>query len=56
MTTPDSFTDDLMNLISDSELELECPNCGKDIVFKLSDIGTSVNCPHCNEVINLEAK
>ena len=56
MTTPDSFTDDLMDIITDSELELECPNCGKDIIFTISDIGTSVKCPHCKEVIELEAE
>ncbi len=56
MVSPDSFASDLMNAITESEIDCECPNCGKDITFSLSDVGSSVTCPHCGEEIALEAE
>lgn len=56
MTTPESFADDIMNAITESEIDTECPNCGKNITFKISEIGSSIICPHCCEEIVLEAE
>ena len=56
MATPESFTDELLNAITDTEIECECPNCGKDITFTISDVGTSIKCPHCGEDVDLEAE
>lgn len=56
MTTPESFADDLMDAITEAEIDTECPNCGKSITFAISDVGTSIKCPHCGEDIALEAE
>ena len=56
MTSPKSFSDDLMEAVTESEIEIECPICGKCVTFTLSDVGSSIKCPHCNEIIELEAE
>ena len=50
----DEFYDDFDD---DSELfELECPNCGEDVMidFDMLDDGNSIVCPNCHEEIELE--
>lgn len=56
MSNIDSFTDDILQAITESEIDTECPNCGKDISFKISEVGTTIVCPHCGVEIELESE
>lgn len=50
------FTEDLMNAITESEIDTECPNCGKDFSFTISEVGSAIVCPHCGAKIELESE
>lgn len=41
-------------LIGDSEIDIDCPNCEKEFQIKLGQVGTTVTCPHCGCQIKLE--
>ncbi|MDE6832788.1 MAG: hypothetical protein K2J39_00855 [Ruminococcus sp.] len=56
MSNIDDFVDDLMNIVTESEIATDCPNCEKKIYFKISDIGSSITCPYCKQLINLESE
>ncbi|MCM1315906.1 MAG: hypothetical protein NC205_00745 [Prevotella sp.] len=56
MSNIDNFAEDLMNAITESEIEIDCPNCEKEITFKISDVGSSITCPYCKQLINLESE
>ncbi|MCM1225161.1 MAG: hypothetical protein NC548_62990 [Lachnospiraceae bacterium] len=56
MSSIDDFTNDLMNAIAESEIEIDCPTCGKKISFQISDIGSDIECPYCGQVIELESE
>lgn len=56
MSSIDNFADDLMNAITESEIDIDCPKCGKEITFTISDVGSSITCPYCNQIINLESE
>lgn len=53
MTAFENFTEDLMSSICNSEFDIDCPTCGKELTVTISNVGESVNCPHCGEIINL---
>lgn len=42
------------SLFDDVELDIDCPNCDKEILFKFNDVGKSITCPHCSESIFLK--
>lgn len=42
------------NLINDFEFDVDCPNCGKEIIFKSKDIGKSITCKSCSKSVLLE--
>ncbi|MDE5619502.1 MAG: hypothetical protein K2I80_03120 [Ruminococcus sp.] len=56
MSNIDSFADNLINAITESEIDIDCPNCEKEITFTISDVGSSITCPYCNQIINLESE
>ena len=58
----DDFEDDEFDMISDFDaeededefFEIECPNCGEDVLINFDDIEEGIVCPHCEEEIELE--
>ncbi|MBP3361336.1 MAG: hypothetical protein J6N52_10810 [Clostridia bacterium] len=46
--------DDDENENDDEFFEIECPNCGEDVLINFDDIDNGIICPHCNEEIELE--
>lgn len=48
-------SDDILDEDSDV-FETECPICGKDVSFSLSDIGSQIICPHCKAEIEIESE
>jgi DNA-directed RNA polymerase subunit RPC12/RpoP len=45
---------DLMSLIGNDELELDCPNCNAKIPFTLNSANEPIECPKCNSKISLQ--
>lgn len=43
-----------MGILENEEFEIECPECGKEIIISVSQIGGSVVCPKCETTIHLE--
>ncbi len=56
MSDIDNFADDLLQAVTESEIDIECPNCGKDISFTISEVGSAIVCPHCGAEIELESE
>ena len=50
MSSPESFTSDLMNAITESEIDCECPNCGT----LCKDDGITVDFTTDNMVVSLQ--
>ena len=46
--------DDVMDAVLNTEFEIDCPTCGKEIAVSISKVGESIKCPHCGEIINFE--
>lgn len=44
---------DLMSLIGNDTLEMNCPNCNAKVPFTLNSAGKSIECPQCKVKINL---
>lgn len=48
---------DFSNLVKGQNLDVECPNCGKNVTFDASlafKSNTSITCDHCESLINLD--
>ncbi len=56
MSNIDSIADDILQAITESEIDTEYPNCGKDISFTISEVGSAIVCPHCGAEIELESE
>lgn len=44
----------MFDLFDDLEMEIDCPECGAEILFKVSDVGNDITCPNCSETFLLE--
>lgn len=42
-------------VLSETDIEIDCPDCEKSFDIQLNQVGTTVTCPHCGAEIKLEA-
>ncbi len=35
-------------------IDIECPNCNKELSISINSVGSSIICPHCQQTIELK--